>query len=150
MNIVRRFPIATGALAVALSFALAGCTVFEDPSPHDISVQLTGGEGTPVQVIYSKQFQAGIDEAGATRLQIYQADTVMQVLPVDTVINVEVEKRLFVQVATMDGTQVTVAPRVDVDGRNVIRTSRVIVPSDPWRYAYLFNQQIAQIVDVVF
>ena len=150
MNTVRRFAASGLGIAAALALGLAGCSIFDDPSPHDISVRLTGGEGTPVQVIYSKQFQAGIDESGATHVQIFLADTVVEVLPVDLLVNVEIEKRLFVQVATLDSTQVSVAVRVDVDDRNVVDRSRTIVPSDPWRYAYLFNQQISQIVDVVF
>ncbi len=71
-------------------------------------------------------------------------------MPVDLVVDVEMEKRLFVQLVTLEADAGRVAVRVDVDNRNVVDRSRTIDSSDPWRYAYVFNQQISPIVDVVF
>jgi hypothetical protein len=103
-----------------------------------------------VEVILSKQFVAGRNESGNTEVQIFGADTVYRMLPMDTVIDVEVDRRLFVQVTPLGVDRAAMSARVDVDARNVVNDSGDIFPSDPWRYVYLFNQQVTQIVDVVF
>lgn len=136
--------------ALLTTLWLSGCTIFDDPSPHDIAVQITGVDGTPVQVVYSKQFEAGVDDSGGTHVLLYRADTLFQALPVDTVISVEVEKRLFVEIATPGDAQLTIAARVFVDDRRVVASSWDVLPSEPWRYLYVFNQQITPVVDVVF
>lgn len=147
-----RRPFLAGSLpAASLALLLSGCSIFDDPTPHDISIQFSGGNGTPVEVIYSKQFQAGIDESSGTHVQLLQADTVLQFLPVDTVVSVEVERRLFVQLQPLDqNVQLALVAHVFVDDRNVVNDSRNVDSSNPWRYLYVFNQRITPIVDVVF
>ncbi len=39
---------------------------------------------------------------------------------------------------------------MDVDDRTVLNDSGDVLASDPWRYVYLFNQQVSRIIDVVF
>ncbi len=137
-----------GLACLALVAWGTGCSIFDDPSPHDISVRLTGDAA--VEIILSKRFVAGVDEAGNTQVQVFGADTLYRTLPVDTVINVEVDRRLFVQVTPQGVDKATLGARVDVDARNVVSDSGDVFASDPWRYVYLFNQQVTRIVDVVF
>jgi hypothetical protein len=131
-----------------LALAVAGCKLFDDPSPQDISVRLTGD--AVVEIILSKRFVAGVDEAGTTQVQVFVADTLYRTLPVDTVIDVEVDRRLFVQVTPQGVDRASVGTRVDVDDRTVVNDAGDIFTSNPWRYVYLFNQQVTRIVNVVF
>ena len=151
MRYERRHLLRASVLAASSALVLSGCSIFDDPSPHDISVQFSGGEGTPVEVIYSKQFQAGVDESGGTHVQIFLADTVLQVLPVDTVVSVEVEQRIFVQLMPVEAdVHLALEAHVRVDGRSVVADSRTVDSANPWRYVYVFNQPVSPIVDVVF
>lgn len=134
--------------SLALATVVSGCKIFDDPTPHDISVRLTGD--AEVEIILSRQFVAGVDEFGDTQLQVFNPDTIYRTLPLDTVVDIEVDRRFFIQVTPQGADKATVGTRVDVDDRNVVNDSGDIFASDPWRYAYLFNQKIARIVDVVF
>ena len=137
--------------ALVVGMVLSGaCSAFEDPTPNNITFRMSGTSGTIVEAIYSTQFIAGVDDANTTHVQIYQADTVQQTLPIDTVIDIAVDRRFFVQIAPVSVAQTSVQVRVDVDDRNVLNDSGDVFASDPWRYVYLFNQQVSRIIDVVF
>ena len=56
-------------LAVAAVLAI-GCEVFQDPTPKEISFRMSGSAGDIVTVIYSKQFVAGVNELGVTRVEV--------------------------------------------------------------------------------
>lgn len=144
MRTRRRLALASLGFAMVVS----GCKVFENPTPHDIIVRLTGN--AEVEIIMSRQFVAGVDEDGGTHLQVFSPDTLHRTLPLDTVINIEVDRRFFIQVTPWDVDQISLGARVDVDDRNVLNDSGDVFASDPWRYVYLFNQQITRIVDVEF
>jgi len=147
MRILRRI----GAAALVVGTVLpAACSAFEDPTPHNITFRMSGTAGTIVEAIYSKQFIAGVDETNVTHVQIFRADTVQQTLPIDTVIDIVVDRRFFVQITPVSVTQTSVQVRVDVDDRNLLNDSGDVLASDPWRYVYLFNQQVSPIIDVVF
>ena len=147
MRILRRIGMAALVVGMVLSGA---CSAFEDPTPNNITFRMSGTSGTIVEAIYSTQFIAGVDDANTTHVQIYQADTVQQTLPIDTVIDIAVDRRFFVQIAPVSVAQTSVQVRVDVDDRNVLNDSGDVFASDPWRYVYLFNQQVSRIIDVVF
>lgn len=133
---------------LGLAVLVSGCKLFDDPTPHDITVHLTGT--ADVEIVLSKQFVAGVDELGTTHVQVFQSDTLYRTLPMDTIVDVEVDRRLFVQVTPQGVEQTTMGTRIDVNERNVLNDSGDIFASNPWRYVYLFNQQVTQIVDVVF
>ena len=67
----------TKAFALTLAFLVAGCGFFEDEVPEDIFFRMTGPSGSQVTVIYSKQFVAGVNEIGETRVEVFGADTVV-------------------------------------------------------------------------
>ena len=147
MRILRRIGMAALVVGMVLSGA---CSAFEDPTPNNITFRMSGTSGTIVEAIYSTQFIAGVDDTNTTHVQIYQADTVQQTLPIDTVIDIAVDRRFFVQIAPVSVAQTSVQVRVDVDDRNVLNDSGDVFASAPWRYVYLFNQQVSRVIDVVF
>jgi hypothetical protein len=134
---------------VLVAVAAAGCDVFEDQSPENLGLTLTGSEGMEVQAVYSTAFIAGVNEEGVTQVQIFSSDTVMHVLPIDTVVNIARDKQLFVEVLPMPTDTLNVSVRVDIDGRDVLNNSGYIFPDVPWRYVYQFNQYVTDIVEVV-
>ncbi len=136
-------------MALTLLVAVAGCEVFQDQTPENISLRVTGSAGTQVMVIYSKQFVAGVDQLGVTQVEVFGSDTVFHVLPIDTIINIALEQRFFVQIETMPTDTISVDVRVDVDGRNVVDRSGGIFPGVPWRYVYQFNQALTSVIEVI-
>ena len=90
-------------LVIPATVLLSGCDSIlgGDRIPDEIRFQVTGEAGTPVQVVLSRYFAVGIDELGTTRVSIAQADTLMTTLPVDTVVNIRVERRFYAEARPM-------------------------------------------------
>lgn len=137
------------ALAALVLFAgLLGCEAFTDPTPSNISFRMRGDAGKQVRVIYSKQFVAGTTEFGVTRVRVVVSDTVLHELPVDTVIDISVERRWFVQAESAQGDTLAVSVQINVDDRSLLSESGGIFPGDPWHFAYAFNHRFARALDV--
>ena len=137
-----------GALALVLA-SVTACEVFEDQSPDDVSFRMSGSDGQVVMVIYSQDFVAGVDETSVTQVQVFSSDTVFHVLPIDTIINITVQRRFFVQVATEAMDTVVVDVRVDIDGRSQVNLSGGIFPGVPWRFVYEYNQALTAVIEVI-
>jgi len=145
MNRFRRF-----SAAAALLVSLAGCGLFEDQIPEDIFFRMSGPTGSQVTVIYSKQFVAGVNEIGQTRLEVFGADTVVHTLPIDTVIDVRLEQRLFLRASPLAASDtLAVDARVDVDGRNIYSDQGDLFPLVPWQFFYQYNVTFTQDVEVI-
>lgn len=125
-----------------------GCEAFTDPTPTNISFEMRGDRGKQVRVIYSKQFVAGTTESGVTRVTVVASDTVVYDLPVDTVIDISVERRWFVQAESVHGDTLAVSVDVDVDRRNLLSESGGIFPGEPWHFVYAFNHNLTRALDV--
>lgn len=147
MNLIMRF----SALALVLS-ATAACGIFDDPTPETISVRMSGASGSEVVAIYSQIFVAGVNqETSTTEVRIQQADTVLETLPIDTIVDIRESRQFFVQVQTVpDQDSLEVAVRVDLDTRSLLQTEGLILPDDPWQYVYQFNRPLTNVVEVVF
>ena len=145
---MKRFKILFG-LVLLTSTALAACEVFEDQTPEFITFAMDGPAGATVSVIYSKAFVAGVNEAGITRVEIFESDTVVHTLPIDTVIDVRIDRRLFIQgdVGPSDTLFVDVA--IDVDGRSLFDGTGDLFPDLPWRFLYQFNSRFTDDIEVV-
>ncbi|MDG2283551.1 MAG: hypothetical protein P8L45_10545 [Longimicrobiales bacterium] len=132
-----------------VSTVLAACEVFEDQTPQFISFAMDGPSGAMVQVIYSKAFVAGVDEAGTTRVEVFESDTVLHTLPIDTVIDVRIDRRLFIQgeVSPLDTLSVDV--EIDVDGRSLFDGRGDLFPDLPWRFLYQFNSLFTDDIEVI-
>lgn len=136
-------------LVAVAALAAGACGAFEDRTPDTLFFTLAGPAGTEVEVVYSTQFVAAVDEFGVTNVQVFQADTVVQALPVDTLFNISVDRRWFVQVTPLGLDQAEVAARVNVDDRTVLDESGLLLPGTPWRFVYTFNQQVTRTIDIV-
>ena len=136
---------------LAAVVASTGCSIFEDPTPETISIQITGSTGTPVLAIYSQVFVAGVNrETDITEVRLSGADSVMQTLPIDTIINIRASRQLFLQVETMPTDTANVSVRVDINSRNILNRTGFIFPDVPFRYVYQFNRPLTDVVEVVF
>lgn len=136
--------------ALGLLVALAsGCEVFEDPTPETVSFRMDGPAGVTVTVLYSKQFVAGVTEAGITEVEIFRADTVVHTLPIDTLIDVRLERRIFIQAEVQPTDTVNVDVRVDVNDRNVFVRNGDLFPALPWQFVYQYNTRFTESIQVI-
>lgn len=143
---MRRFTIRVIALVAAVSLAGCDSILGENKTPEMISWQVQGEAGTPVELIISKQFVAGVTEAGVTEVAVFDSDTVSTVLPAQGDLDVRLERRFFMQVATQD--TITGRVNVSVDGRSLLSEQGDILPESPFRFVYVFNQTTTRIIEV--
>ena len=136
--------------AAALLASVTACNIIEDLTPENISFRMSGADGQVVTAIYSQEFVAGIDESNVTQVQVFGSDTVIHVLPIDTIISIAVERRFFVQVTAAPTDTVVVAVLVEIDGRSLLNTSGGIFPDVPFRYVYQFNELFSDVIEVIF
>ena len=135
---------------LAVVVATASCGLFEDLSPKNIAFRMSGSAGLQAEVIYSTDFVAGVDFDGVTHVQIFQSDTVFHTLPIDTVMSIAQDQRWFVHVTPMGSDTLAVTVVVNVDDRNLVAESGGIFPGMPWRYVYVFNEALTEVLDVTF
>ncbi len=136
-------------LGALLLVAVAGCSVWGDPSPETLSFRMEGAAGTEVTLVVSKLFQAGTNEIGTTVVTVLLSDTLVRTLPIDMVFDIVAERRFFLMaIPEQDGVEVEV--RVDVNDRSIFDDEGALFIEDPWRFVYVYNQSITDNVDVVF
>jgi hypothetical protein len=136
-------------VALALVAVLGACEVFQNQSPENLALRMTGSTGAQVVAIYSTAFVAGVNEVNVTQVRIFTADTVVHTLPIDTVISIAANQQFFAQVSTVQGDTVDVAVRIEIDGRNVLDSNGLIRPDVPWIYVYQFNQLLTDVIEVI-
>lgn len=129
--------------------AVAACSIFEDPTPEAITFRMNGPAGEIVEVVYSQQFIAGVNEIGVTQVSVFGADTVLQTLPIDTTVSIVAEHQLLLLVKPISADTLDVAVTVDVDTRNLVDNSGKIFSASPWRYVYQFNKRLTQVIEIV-
>jgi len=143
-NSIRYFVLA------AVALLTVGCEIFQSQAPETISFTMNGTAGEVVTIIYSKEFVAATDEAGVTHLEVFGADTVVHTLPIDTIIDVRIERQLFLMAEPLASSDtVNVNVRIDVNDRSVFDGSGDLLPEDPWQFLYRFNAPPTQSVEVV-
>jgi len=136
-------------LGLALAAGLSACEIFEDPTAEMVSVRMEGPVGTQVLGIYSKVFQTGQDEVGVVQVDVDRADTVIQTLPIDTIIDIRIERQIFVQIESMDGDTLSVSVRVDIDDEVDLERTGFLFPEAPFRYLFQFNRPRVNTVEPV-
>jgi hypothetical protein len=109
---------------------------------------MDGPVGQTVSVVYSKQFIAAVDELNVTRVEIFGADTVLHTLPFDTIIDVRLERRLFLQAEVMAVDTLNVDVSIDADGRTLFDRAGDLFPDLPWRFLYQFNHAFTDAIEV--
>lgn len=128
----------------------SGCEIFENQTPDFIAFRMTGAPGDSVTVVYSKQFISATNELGVTQLELFSADTVRHALPIDTIIDVQVERQLFLSAfPQILGDTVDVDVDVEVNERSIFDGTGKIYPEDPWLFLYRFNAPPTQAVEIV-
>lgn len=136
-------------LLLSAFLGLAACDAFEDKTPRQARVRITGTAGQQATVIFSSQFVAGVTETGVTQVSIFESDTVTRVLPIDTVLDIEVSRRLFFEVTPVGVDQAMVRVRVDIDDRGLFNEEGDVFASSPFRYIYLFNEPTTRVIEVI-
>lgn len=137
-------------IALALGIVTTGCEIFEDQTPQTISFRMIGTPGDSVTVIYSKQFVSATNEAGVTQIQMFGADTVRHALPIDTIIDVRLERQLFLSARPqIVGDTVNVSVDIFVNDRSIFDGAGNLRPDDPWLFLYRFNAPPTQAVEIV-
>lgn len=141
----RRFALLTGLLASATF----GCGFFDDPTPETVSIRVDGPTGAPVQLHFARNFVAGVTEAGVTQVQVFSADTINTVLPVDTVVGIAVERRFFLQMAPRQADSLGVTVRIAVNDNSRYDQTGLVYSSDPFRWVFLFNQNTTLVIELL-
>lgn len=133
----------------SFSLLIAGCEIFESQSPETVAFRMSGAAGEMVTIIYSKEFIAATDEAGTTHLEVFEADTVVHTLPIDTIIDVRTERQLFLRAEPLIEDAISVSVRIDVNDRSIFDSSGNIHSESPWLFLYRFNAPPTQSIEVV-
>lgn len=119
---------------------LTGCALLgDDPTPEFVSMSVSGEAAEPVSLVLSTFFNTGVDELGVNRVSLGFADTLAVTLPFDTVVDVRVQQRFFVEIAATEADTANARMTVEVDGRSVFDDTRQVSADDPFRFLYLFN-----------
>lgn len=140
----------TFAALVMACVVAAGCEIFEDQAPKLVSFRMEGAVGDSVTIIFSKEFLAGTSETGVTQVRLIGADTIRRRLPIDTIIDVRVERQLLVSASPRaPGDTVDVKVEIFVDGRNIFDDAGKIFPDNPWLFLYRFNAPPTRSVEIV-
>ena len=132
-----------------LVMGVSSCQVFEDQTPRTLWFHMDGPAGALVTVIYSKQFVAGVDETGITRVEVFGADTVQHTLPLDTIIDVFLERRMFIRAETATTDTLDVDVRVEVNDRSLYDNAGKLYPDIDWKFLYQFNARFTNDIQVV-
>lgn len=144
MSTRRRF-----ALVALASMGVWGCGLFDDPTPNNIFLRIDGPAGEQVQLTLARNFVAGVDELGTTRVQVFSSDQVTMTLPVDTVVDISLEQRFFVEIMPVLQEQIGVDLTIDVDDRNLFDNTGNLLETEPFRFVYVFNQTTTLTIELL-
>jgi hypothetical protein len=134
-------------LVVAL--LASGCEWFEDPRPNEARLVIQGDAGKQVRLITSTKFVAAVNEAGQTRVVLFQADTVFTTLPIDRSITIGGDERFFAETARLDSDLQAVRMQVFLDRNKRFDEDGPLIAGSPYRFVYTFNQQVTQDIVVI-
>jgi hypothetical protein len=135
-------------VAVLVLCALSACDWFDDPTPTQVTLSVTGEAGTMAELVLSTQFVAGVTDAGVTQVQIFLADTLVRPLPIDTVVSIAVDRRFFAEVSPLESAIAEYRIRVNVDDRRLFDETGDVLAASPFRYVYSFNQATTRVIEV--
>ena len=145
-NVARR---TTFALLLALAMG-GGCSWFEDPSPEEARILISGDPDTPIELIVSSRFTAGVSDAGVTRVVIVESDTILTTLPFDRKFDIRGDYKFFVQAARRDADVGSLRMQVFIDSQREFDEDGPLVANGPFRFVFQFNQFLTDAIDVTF
>lgn len=132
---------ATTLVAAALLLQ-GGCGFFDNPTPSEARLTVTGESGAEVRIVTSKKFVATQQTGDQVKAELLAADTLVRTLPFDTVYDIRGDLRFYARIDTVGSTvpsgfRLRVAldeeVRYDQEGSLVARV---------FRFLYVFNQAI--------
>lgn len=137
-------------IAIALTAVLAGgCSLVEDPTPNEARLLVHGEAGKEVRIIVSTQFVAQVNEIGQTRIVLFEADTVVTVLPFERTWTIDEDQRFFAEAARLEADLGNVQVQVFLDGRKRFDEGGALLDGHPYRFLYTFNQAVTQDIVVL-
>ena len=80
---------------------------------------------------------------------MFQLQNAAHTLPIDTLIDVRVPRRLFIQGEVTPPDTLLVDVEVDVDGRALFDGTGDLFPDLPWRFLYQFNSRFTDDIEVI-
>ena len=138
------------AIMLAVAALVAGaCSWFDDQVPNEARVVIEGEAGKTVRLIVSTKFLAGVNELGQTRVEIFQSDTIVTTLPYERVYTIEDDQRFFAETARLDADLQNVRMQVFVDDRRQFDEVGALLPGQPYRFVYMFNQALTRDIVVL-
>jgi hypothetical protein len=136
------------ALAAA-SLVFAACSWFEDPAPNEARLTIDGVAGSTVRLIVSSKFVAAVNERGQTTVVLFEADTLVTTLPFNRVYRIEKDQRFFAETTREDADLPNIHMQVFVDNRRQFNEVGALVPGQPYRFVYTYNQVITREIVVL-
>lgn len=134
-------------LAAAL-LAPVGCDWFDDPTPTEARVVFDGDAATPVRIVLSKRFVAGVDAQRVTRVELIRADTFFRTLPFDTTYDIRQERIFFAEGSVLEEELGNFSMQVLVNGERNFDETGPLTADLPFRFVYTFNQFVTSNIDV--
>ena len=102
------------------------CDIFENRSPENVFLKMSGDPGASVQLMMSTEFIAGVNEVGMTEVKVFRSDKVVVALPVDTVISISRYKQFLLEATPLSADTMNVSVRIDVDTRKQLDESGAV------------------------
>jgi hypothetical protein len=134
----------TGFLLVVGALLVTGCDWFDDPSPEEARVVISGDAGKQVRLITSTKFVASVNDVGQTRVVIIEADTVFVTLPHDQYYSLKGDQRFFAEAARGDADFQSLRMEVYVDRNKKFDQGGPLLVGQPYRFVYTFNQTVTR------
>jgi hypothetical protein len=139
----------TAIVLASVSLLAAACDWFENPAPEQARLIIEGDPGSTVRLVVSTRFVAAVNERGQTRVEMFEADTVVATLPYERVYPIEDDQRIFVETSRLDSDLANLRMQVYVDGRRQFDEVGALLPGAPYRFVYAFNQVITRDILVI-
>jgi hypothetical protein len=137
------------AIVLVTALLAGGCGWFEDPRPNDARLVVEGEAGKEVRLITSSKFVASVNEAGQTRVVLFEADTVYTTLPIDKTYEIAADERFFAETSRLDSDLQSVRMKVFLDRDLRFDEDGPLVTNQPFRFVYTFNQQLTRDIQVL-
>jgi hypothetical protein len=136
-------------IVLATALLAGGCGWFEDPRPNDARLVVEGEAGKEVRLITSSKFVASVNDAGQTRVVLFEADTVYTTLPIDKTFEIAADERFFAETSRLDTDLQTVRMKVFLDRNLRFDEDGPLIADKPYRFVYTFNQYVTREILVI-
>ena len=131
------------------SLLVGACGWFDEPVPDEARLLVEGEAGREVRIIISTRFVASVNEEGQTRVVLFSADTVVAQLPFEAVYPIDGDQRFFAETSRLETDLPNVRVRVYLDDRKEFDELGPLLPDQPYRFVYTFNQLVTREIIVL-